>query len=345
MKPQPAGTIDLSLNENPRRVSPKVVEAVSAAALKLNVYPLNQAWLADRIARYLDQGLTARNILLGHGGVDVLERISRAFIHPDDEAIIPIPAFPVYLGQVKARGGKPVFVEADHRYCLDVEGILSQVTPRTRIVYVTSPHNPMGSVLTQAEMDHLMANLPERVLVVFDEVYWHFGTHPERARAFKFVHDQRRVLILHSFSKAFGMAGLRLGYGIASEALINEIRNLSSFFLLSHLTLAAGAAILEDRETVDGSIAMVREQRSFLHQGLSALDAVEISLPSEANFVTFRPRVDSQWVVNELLRRGIGIRELGSFTMPGWLRVSVGMPEQNRQFLDALAETLDAASR
>ncbi len=262
-------------------------------------------------------------------------------MEPGDEAIIPVPAFPVYQHSIVQNGGKPVLVEHNDNHHVDVEEILAHVNARTRIVYICSPHNPTGTYCSQRQLDRLLTHLPASVLLLFDEVYWHFGAHPDRARPWRHLPAYPNLLILHSFSKAFGLAGLRLGYGIACPDVIALLKAKTPLFTLNRLTLAAGEAALADQDFVTQSTTLIQEQRAVLYEGLRQLSGIDMVLPSEASFVAFRPRVPSTWLVAQLEARQILVRELSGFTMPGWVRVSVGYPADNQRFLAAMAEVLE----
>lgn len=334
----------LNLNENPRMVSWRVEQAVMNALSSLNRYPGDLSAFEGRIADYVGQGFTADNITIGHGGSDVLHRIVRNCLAPGDEAIIPIPAFPLYALGVTQLGGKPVFVECDHEFALDPDEVLAQVSSKTKLLYLTSPNNPSGLTLPQTHLDYLLERVPARVLVVFDEVYWHFAEQPDRARAYAHAQARDNIVILHSFSKAFGLAGLRLGYGICTAQTKTRVNRGNTEFRFNHLVRAAGEAALQDATFVSESIALMQDQRQRLYAGLKAMAGIERVLPSQASFVSFRPVPSSAWVAAQLAERRIWVRELTAFHMPGWLRVSVGLPNENEIFLHAVQDVLARAS-
>lgn len=329
----------LHLNENPLPPSEAVADAVLKAIAGLNRYPKSPNLLPGRLAEYLDEGLTEDNISVGHGGVDVLHQLAVAFLGPGDEAVVPEPNFPVYLNNVANRGATAVPVGLKN-YRLDMQAMLDAVTPATRIMYLTSPHNPCGSITTQAELDWLMERLPAHVLLVFDEVYWHFGSDPDQARAWRHVHEDRNVVVLHSFSKAFGMAGLRLGYAVSSPRVKRGFSPPVSEFRVNLMTQAAGLAALADSESVAQSIQLMRDGRRMLHDALVAMDGVTKVLPSQASFVAFKPDCSGQWLERKLAERRILVRELTGFRMPGWVRVSVGNPSESERFLAAVTDIL-----
>ena len=329
----------LHLNENPRPPSKAVANAVLGVLSGLNRYPKVPNRLHGRLAEYLGNGLTVENISVGHGGVDVLHQLAVAFLHPGDEAIVPRPNFPVYVNNVANRGASLVQVELND-YRLDTQALLDAVTPATRMMYLTSPHNPCGSLTTQDELDWLMEYLPDHVLLVFDEVYWHFASDPDQARAWKHVHADRNVVALHSFSKAFGMAGLRLGYAVSSPRIKQKFCPPISEFRVNLMTEAAGLAALEDTEGVRESIRLMQEGCTVLYNALSEMDGVIRVLPSQASFVAFRPDCSGKWLESQLADRNILVRELSGFQMPGWVRISVGNPGETEQCLSEVADIL-----
>lgn len=336
---KPALPLLLSLNENPLAPSPEVIAAVAKSSLYLNLYPDHGKLLEASIAAYLGQGLREDNITVGHGGTDILRRVAAAYINTGDEAVIPVPTFPMYAINVANRGGIPVLTECNDDFTLDVDSLLGQVTAKTRLMYITSPNNPSGTVLLQEELDFLVSRLPEHVFLIFDEVYWHFGAHPERARAYRHL-GRNNLLILHSFSKAFGLAGLRLGYGITNAGLTPSFLDPNTSLWHNRLLTAAGTAALKDVEHVKQAVDLVQSQRIYLQEGLAAQKGILQVLPSEASFVTFKPEDSSASLVEELGHRNVQVRDLASFYMPGWVRVSVGLPTANECFLAALQDVL-----
>ena len=339
--PLPKEAAQLDLNENPQTVSSTVQKAIRQAATKLNRYPGGTSNLETKIAHYLGHGLGPANIIVGAGGSEILHRVAATLVASGDEAIIPIPAFPVYQSSIELSGGTPILIEHQDNYQVDIDEILAHVNARTRIVYVCSPHNPTGTFCSQSQLDQLIAKLPPSVMLLFDEVYWHFGSHPDRARPWRHLRKYPNLLVLHSFSKAFGLAGLRLGYGIAQSKVIARLKALSYPFNLNRLTLAAGEEALKDQAFVARSVSLIQEQRTVLYEGLLQLSSIEEVIPSEASFVAFKPRLPGAWLVAQLAASNILVRELSGFTMPGWVRVSVGSPEDNLRFLTAMRDILE----
>lgn len=331
----------LSSNENPLPTSPAVVEAIQTAAAHLNRYPsINDEDFYADLAAYIGRDTTAAQFATGNGGCDVLFMIANAFLMAEDEAIICPPTFPVYEWSVRRIGAtlvKAPLNEGDYTY--NVERILAAVTPRTKLLYLCSPNNPTGSILTQADLDALMAKLPEHVLVVSDEVYHHFNTSADYANAYPYLHDGRNIVIVHSFSKVFGLAGMRLGYAIARPEIASYLNRMRLPFHMSSLTFAGGRAALQDRDHIEQTVELTVTERQKMVDRLKELQGIT-AWPTQANFVLIKPEKDAKQVAEQLQQRGSIVRELSGFYMPGYLRASVGQPDENSHFIQHLQEAL-----
>ena len=319
----------LGSNENPLPTPPSVLAAMQAAMGDLNRYPHADQELRDNLAAYLGRGLTPDHFVTGNAGCEMLNIVALAFIEPGDEAIICRPTFPVYELTLRRRGAEMVYADLDDSFNYDVDKILAAVTDKTRLLYLTSPNNPTGSILRQAELERLMANLPDHVLVVADEVYFHFNTDPEMADSIAYVLQNRNIVILHTFSKVFGLAGMRLGYLIANPELIDYISRVKLPFHTNALSLVGAVAGLNDRDYVEETVSMTIEERAKMTAALEGIDGVEV-YPSQANFVLIKPPTDGPATDLALQKMGTIVRPLEGFYLPGYLRVSVGQPEQNQ---------------
>lgn len=326
----------MSYNENPLGASPAAVAAIQEAAAGLAQYPPNlDDTLRNALAGLHGRGLTPDHFVTGNSGCDILDLIARAFLNPGDEAVICRPTFPVYEATVRPAGAAIVHVDLPtDTFHYDVDALLAAVTERTRLLYVCSPNNPTGNLLSRPQLHALLAGLPERVLLVFDEVYYHFVTDPQRADPLAAVLDRANVIVVHTFSKAYGLAGLRLGYAVARPDLTAKITALRRSFYLSTLCLVAGLAALGDEEHVQRTVEITLAGRDWLYGQIRELGLQ--AWPSQANFILLRcPVPAAQW--SEKLQ-GQGILVRPAFGLPDCLRVSVGLPEANQAFIAALGE-------
>ena len=334
--------IKIGSNESPLGPSPLAVAAMQQAAASLNRYPpMGDDDLKAVLAETLGQGLQPENFFTGNGGCDVLWMIAGGFLGPERECIICRPTFPVYDVTARRVGTNVVYVDLDpDHFTYDVEAILAAVTEKTRVIYLCSPNNPTGGLLSAEQMETLVNNVPDHVLLVTDEVYHHFITADNRADPLPYVLNGKNVVVIHSFSKAYGLAGLRLGYGIARPEIIEYLARIRLPFHLDRMTIEGGMAALRDTAYLQNSVELVVAGRQWLYEALSQLE-VQV-WPSQANFILFKPPFAATEVSEQLLRRGIIVRPMGNFYLPDHLRVSVGLPEENERFVSALREILAA---
>jgi len=338
--PRREALCDLSANENPSPPSDHVVAAVAAAMRGINRYPEREDdQLREAVARHLGRGVTPAQVVTGASGSEALELAARALLEPGDEAIVCPPTFTVYAPTIRRQHAQVVEVPLDHEtFALDVDAVLRAVTPRTRLVYVCNPGNPTGVMVPASAFDALLAALPPRVVVVADEVYADYVRRTDFPDSLGHVMAGTSVLVVHSFSKAYALAGLRLGYLVAAPETAAAIARVRRKFHLSRLDVAAGVAALEDQEFVGRSVALVHQELPFFYETFRRLGVR--CWPTEGNFVLFRPRGDAGEVQRALAARGIRVRPTEGNGLPGHIRVTVGLPEENRRFLQALDEVI-----
>ncbi len=329
----------LGSNENPLPTPDSVKKAIAQATHELNRYPPTSAELSEQLAAYIGRDLVADNFVIGNGGCEVLDLIAKSFVDPGDEAIICRPTFPIYDLTLRRLGANVVYADMNDDFTYNVERILAAVTDKTRLLYMTTPNNPTGTILTKAEQDELISRLPKHVLIVADEVYWQFNTDESMADSLRYVQEDANIVILHSFSKLFGLAGLRMGYAIGPERIISYLKRGQLPFHMNAVSIAAGMAAVADRDQIEETISMTLTERPKLTAGLAAIDGIEV-VPSQANFVLIKPEKDSKEVEEALQSQGVIVRDLTNFYMPGYLRVSVGQPHENEALLDALTKII-----
>jgi histidinol-phosphate aminotransferase len=335
-----AEIVKIGSNENPLGPSPRAVEAMQQAVPRLHRYPpMTDERLRGAIAASLGNGVTPDHVVTGNGACDVLSMIADGFLGADDECVICRPTFPVYEFLAKRNGATVVHADLDDRdFAFNVESILHQLGERTRIVFLCSPNNPTGTLLRDGDLQRIVDALPAGAIIVFDEVYYHFITEPERPNALARVIDGRPIIITHSFSKAYGLAGCRLGYGIAPPEIIREVSRYRVPFHINNVTTEAGLAALKDSDHLDATVATVVDGRRWLGEALAQL-GVE-TWPSQGNFVLFRTKHPALAISEELQKRGVIVRPMNMFYLPDHLRVSVGREEDNQRFVEALADAM-----
>jgi histidinol-phosphate aminotransferase len=331
-----AHPIKLASNENPLAPSDRVQKAITAALTLLNRYP-------DGSGFFLRQALAKRHgvgqdqVILGNGSNELIELLIRTFLKPGDEAVVPHPSFPFYPMIVQAAGGIRVMVMLkEHR--LDLDAMARAITPLTKVVFVANPNNPTATIVTASEVEHFMARIPPRTIVIFDEAYTEFSQGPDFPDTLGLVKEGRKVVVLRTFSKATSLAGLRVGYGIADAdavALMNRIRQP---FNVNSLAQVAALAALEDEAHVLECVRMIEAGRHYLYDELKRLGITYV--PSRANFILVDVGRSASDIYQKLLHEGVIVRPLTSFGMETALRVTVGTPEENRKLIKALRRVL-----
>lgn len=326
----PATIIKLASNENPFGPSPLAVAAAKQALEHGELYPDGGCFaLREKLAAV--RGLSPDQIAVGNGSNEILELLGHALIGPGDEVVMGAPAFVVYKLVTLAFGGKPVEVPlVNHRH--DLAALRAAITPRTKLVFVCSPNNPTGTANTEAELLAFARSLPEHVVGVFDEAYAEYVTPTPDLRPL--IREGRNVICLRTFSKIYGLASLRVGYGYASVEMVAALNRMRQPFNVNAIAQAAALAALDDVEFTTRCVKANSAGLAQLEQGFRSLGLE--SVPSVANFLMVRVG-DGGRYFDALQRRGVIVRPIKSYGMPEWLRVTVGTAEQNERLLAELA--------
>lgn len=327
--------IKLASNENPLGPSPKAVEAMRAALGSAHRYPDGSCfYLTRKLAERLN--VAPEQIIVGNGSDEVITFAARAFLEPDDEVVIADPTFLIYkIAAQQAQARIRLVPLRNFRY--NLEGMRRAVTRRTKLVFIANPDNPTGTYATRAEVEAFMKDLPERVIVFFDEAYAELVEAPDYpdSRAYLSRHP---VIIARTFSKAYGLSGLRVGYGVAQKPIIEAMQRVREPFNVNSLAQVAAAAALDDAAHLEATRRLLREQKKILYEALTQLklDAV----PSATNFILFHVGSRAAEAAQALLKRGVIVRHMQAWALPEHLRVTVGLPEENQVFIHALKEAL-----
>lgn len=325
---KPGDIIKLASNENPLGPSPKALAAMHETLERAHFYPDGGGfYLREAIAKKF--GFERANIMLGCGSNEIIEFIGKAFLNPGDEIVTSCHAFVVYKLMATLFGATTIEVP-DPNFAHDLDAMAAAITPKTKEVFIANPNNPTGTLLTQGEIDRFMDKVPDHVIVVFDEAYFEFNENPPDT--LKFVREGRNVVVLRTFSKIQGLANLRIGYGIAKAELIDVLGKTRQPFNTNGIAQAGALAGLADEEHQRKTREITIEGRNFLQQEFENMGLEYV--PSFANFVLVKVG-NGKAVFNDLMKRGIIVRDMTSYGLPEWIRVSVGTMEQNRAFLEA----------
>lgn len=333
-------SVKLASNENPLGPSPMALQAIQQALGKLNRYPDDTGFeLVERVAAKLK--VQPKNIILGNGSDDVISMLAKALLQPGDEVIIPNHSFSWYAIAVRSSGASPVGVPLKS-FTIDLKGILDRITSKTRLIFINNPHNPTGSLLERGALEEFIRAVPSEIVIVIDEAYIEFVNHPACPNSVDYLNSDQVIVGLRTFSKAYGLAGIRVGYGVMPAFLAGLLNRIRQPFNVNSLAQAAAIAALEDQVFLKKSVKLVHEELDFMY---AAMDQRGIEyLRSQANFFLINVRQDADEIFGAMLKKGIIVRAMTSYGYPQHIRVNVGLHEENVRFIDALEKTLSRNS-
>lgn len=332
MNLDPQQIVKLASNENPLGTSPKAYEAMQAALEDIARYPDGNSFaLRDAVCAKFN--LQPTQLIFGNGSNDILELAARAYLAPGTEAIYSEHAFAVYALVTQATGATGVVVPAKN-FGHDLDAMLAAVNARTRIVFIANPNNPTGTLLPKQQLLDFLQQLPKSVLVVLDEAYDEYLPQAMKSESVSWLAQFENLIISRTFSKAYGLAGLRIGFGMAAAEVADIMNRVRQPFNVNSVAQAAAVAALDDEAFVARSYALNQAGMLQITQGLDS-QALEY-IPSFGNFLSFRVN-DAAAVYRRLLEQGVIVRPIANYGMPQYLRVSIGLFAENARFLEALA--------
>ena len=326
--------VKLASNENPLGMSPRARVAVEQAIAGIERYP-DQFDLIKALAERT--GLAQGQIVLGNGSNDVLDLAARVFLAPGRSAVLAQHAFAVYPLATMSAGAQCIVVPAKH-YGHDLDAMLAAIRSETRVVWIANPNNPTGNFVPYAEVKAFLARVPADVAVVLDEAYTEYLAPADRADTLAWIRDFPNLIVTRTFSKVYGLAGLRVGYAAAAPEVADLMNRVRQPFNVNNLALAAAIAALDDHAFLAESYQLNRRGMEQLVAGIKRLGLEHI--PSHGNFVTFKVS-DGGSVNQKLLRQGVIVRPIGGYGLPNHLRVTIGLESENAAFLGALEKALN----
>jgi histidinol-phosphate aminotransferase len=330
--------IKMASNENPLGVSPKALRAMQDALPRLNHYPDGASYeFRSALATHFD--VDRSQVAVGNGADDLILELSMAFLDEGDEVIVSRSSFPMYDIYTAAMRARIVKTPLTPQQGIDLDAMADAVTDRTRLIYVCNPNNPTGTIVGAREVERFLGRIPERVIIVMDEAYVEMVDSDDFPDSLAYVRSGRpNVVVLRTFSKVYGLAGIRIGYGFAHADLMATLFRIKPPFNVNVLAQAAGIAALDDGEFVARSVDENRKGREFLYEGLARL-GLEYAA-SHTNFILVRFGPRAAGVQQALLERGVIVRPCGGYDLPEHLRISIGTPVENARFLRELEAVL-----
>ncbi len=327
--------IKLASNENPLGPSPMAVEAIKCSLDKLNRYPDGSGHdLINKISEKLK--IKPDNIVLGNGSDEIIGMLTRALLKRGDEVVLPWPSFLMYDIMVRSVGAVPVYVSLKS-LSIDLSNIQSRITQRTRMVFLCNPNNPTGTIFSKKDFESFLESIPE-VIVVVDEAYIEFVQDKYCARGVDFLETGKGVVTLRTFSKAYGLAGIRVGFGVMSEEIAGVLNRIRPPFNVNSLAQVGAMAALEDEAFLNKTLNLVHEELGFL---CNSLDKLGIKyFPTQANFFLIDVKKNADEVFESMLREGVIVRSMTSYGYPEYIRINVGLHDENVRFIKAIDKVI-----
>lgn len=333
-----ANSIKLASNENPMGPSPIALEALQKNMAELNRYPDGGCYeLSRKLSKKL--GFRPENIVIGAGSDDIIGMLTRALLLPGDHAVMPQPSFLMYEIMVRTASAEPVYVPLKS-LAIDLDEMAARIDSKTRMVFLTNPNNPTGTTISKDDFKFFLESIPKGVVVVVDEAYIEFVRGSDCVESLDYIHEEHPVVVLRTFSKAYGLAGLRVGYGIMPETMALLLHRVRQPFNVNTMAQSAAAAALDDRVFLEKTLKVVHEGLDYIGRRLNDLGIRHF--PSQANFLLIDVEENADKIYDKLLRKGVIVRSMTSYGYPCYIRVSVGLPDENRRFIDALDDVLNA---
>jgi len=328
--------VKLASNENPLGPSPKSIEAIKSALLQINRYPdAHGFYLKEKLSRKL--GVKQDNLFLGNGSDEIIQLLAQAFLMPGEEVIMGDPTFSFYQMAVVAAGGKDIMVPLKD-FSYDLPTILDRITAATKLIFINTPLNPTGTIITKADFEALLDRVPPDVILVIDEAYGEYATDASYPNFLDYLGKEKRIIVLRTFSKIYGLAGLRIGYGIADAYLVACLNKIRGPFNTNLLAQIAARAALDDEAHLKKSLAANRDGLTYL---MRELDKMGVAYhPTQANFFLMKIGENVQRVYEGLLKEGVIVRVMTGRGLQHYLRISVGLPAENEKFIQSLKKVL-----
>lgn len=329
----PESIVKVASNENPLGPAPMALDAIRNAAGEMHIYPDGGGYkLRTALAEKYDLGL--ENVVLGNGSNEIIELLCHCFLNPKAELIAAEHAFVVYKLMATLFGAKYVEV-TDPNFIHDLDGMAAAVTEDTRLLFIANPNNPTGTLVDEETIDRFMDKVPEHVVVVFDEAYHEFLT--DAPDTLKYVREGRNVIVLRTFSKAYGLAGLRIGYGLAAPQVAAILQKARQPFNTNEVAQRAALASLADAQHVNATVSNNAKGLAFYEVAFQSMGLEYV--PSVANFILVNVG-DGDAVFANMLKQGVIVRAMRGYKLPGWVRISIGTEAENERCLEVLKDVL-----
>jgi len=326
-------SIKLASNENPLGPSPLALKAIQEYSKKINRYPHGDCYyLRTKLASILS--VNEQEIIFGNGSNEIIELIVRTFLRPGDEAIMAHPSFVVYSMIVQAAGGKNIIIPLSE-WKHDLPKMASCINRKTRLIFIANPNNPTGTINTKEEMEEFMQKIPDHVLVVVDQAYYEYVASSDYPDCLSYFREGKNIILLRTFSKIYGLAGLRIGFALSREDIIDAMNRIRQPFNVNSLAQVAALSALDDHTHVEKSRQINNEGKEYLYREFKNLGMNFVETEANFIYVYFEKNISHE-IYNKLLREGVIVRPVS----PTSLRITIGLPRENQKLIHALKKVL-----
>ncbi len=333
-------SIKLASNENPLGPPASALEAMEKALKNSHRYPDGSAFHLTRKLADMN-GVTPSNIDLGNGSDDIIGLLTRAYLAPGDEALMTLPSFLMYEIMVNSAGAVSVFVplaDGSKSFAIDLDAMVEKITDRTRMIFLTNPNNPTGAIIRKREFELFLKKVPANVITVLDEAYIEFAADPECMKGRDYLDGDKPVVVLRTFSKAYGLAGLRVGYGIMAEDIAMALHKVRMPFNVNSLAQVGALAALSDAAYLAKSLDVIHKGLDYLYGELDRMGLTYYR--TQSNFFLIDVKRPADQVFESLLREGVIVRSMTSYGYPEFIRLTVGLSSENERFIKALSKVM-----
>ncbi len=329
--------VKLASNENPIGASPKAVSAISQVLNQIHLYPDNSCHdLVEKLSA--TNNIPTNQVIVGNGSVELILHTALTYLEPEAEVIMSDISFVMYRIAAHIAGARPVVVPVKN-YKHDLQAMLEAITDKTRLIFVDNPNNPLGSLIHSREMDNFIAQVPNNILIVMDEAYYEYVDSMDYPNSLQYIHEDNNIITLRTFSKIYGLASLRVGYGFSTPEIIQNLRRVSLPFAVNRIAQVAAIEALDDKNHRDESKAVNEKGKVFLTKELEKIGLDYV--PPYGNFIFVLFPQETAPIHQALERKGVIVRPVG---MKNALRVSIGTQAQNQRFITALTEIMNNPS-
>ncbi|MFH1856719.1 MAG: histidinol-phosphate transaminase [Candidatus Omnitrophota bacterium] len=327
--------IKLASNENPLGASPKATAAIRKALSSINLYPDGNCFsLKEKLAVSLK--INSNSITFGNGSNELIELILKAFLNEGEEVLMSKPDFLIYKLATLQENGSPIEVPLKKFVC-DLEAVREKITKKTKIIFIANPNNPIGTYVSKKNLENFIKKVPKNIIIVLDEAYFEFALEKDYPNGIDYV-KFANVIVLRTFSKSYGLAGLRIGYAVTNAFFVDCLNKARQPFNVNSLAQAGAEAALSDKDFLNKTVTMTQEQKDYLYGKFEEMNLEYIK--SATNFILLNCKTKGELVFDKLLKKGIIVRDMKAYGLDEWIRVTVGKPSENQKFIVALKKVL-----